>query len=160
MLSLPVMAQRLAILAILVAALVGGAFYLMSRDSAPPPAAGVAPASPQAASAGPPPALPAGFPPVYPGASLEDSRSNTITGGWQRAFVYTSKARATDLIPFYRKSLLSAGMQMMAEGAGPYGGILRAQDAPGKRSVSVEVDAPEDQPNRAARITVTVTDNK
>jgi hypothetical protein len=109
---------------------------------------------------GPPPALPEGFPPVFSGAELKDQRTAPVQGGWQRAFVYTAKAKSEEVIAFYRRALMSAGLLVMAEGGGAYGGMLRAQDQGKKRAVYVDVDAPEDKPAQTPRITVTVVDSE
>jgi hypothetical protein len=104
--------------------------------------------------------LPPGFPPTFPGSSGEGSRSKAVEGGWTRVFDYTAKGKAEDIISFYRKALTDAGLLVMAEGGGPYGGMLRAQAKDTKRSVSVDVEAPEDKPGQSPKITVSIVDSQ
>ena len=109
---------------------------------------------------GTPPALAPGFPPVFPGASLEGNRSAAVKGGWQRAFLYTAPGKAEAIIAFYRRALVGAGLLVMAEGGGTYGGMLRAQDKSAKRLIYVDVDAPEEAPNQPPKVTVTIVDTR
>jgi hypothetical protein len=52
-------------------------------------------------------------------------------------------------------------MQVMAEGGGPYGAMLRSQNEKQKRAVSVDIDAPENRPkDQPAKITVTIVDTQ
>ena len=73
-------------------------------------------------------------------------------------FHYSVTGKASDIMAHYRKELRAAGLDIMAEGAGTYGAMLRAQDKTGKRSLSVDVDAPEDSPKQAPVIKVVIFD--
>ena len=121
---------------------------------APTPIAETASKIPQ----GPAPALAPGFPPTFPDATISSNKTDAVPGGWQRVFTYSAKGKAADIISFYRKELLAAGLQMMAEGGGTYGAMLRAQDKSGKRTMSVDVDAPEDAPKQAPTVKVVIFD--
>ena len=136
--------------------ILGGAAAMRMWQARPKeqPAAEVKSKVPQ----GPAPALPPGFPPAFGGASLEGSKTDAVEGGWQRIFRYTAKAKAADIIAFYRKELRDAGYDLMAEGAGTYGAMLRAQDKSGKRALSVDIDAPEDQPKQTPAIKIVIFD--
>ena len=103
--------------------------------------------------------LPANFPPVYPGATSDGTGSDQVADSLRRAFRYTSKAKADELVSFYREQLPKFGLKIVAQGGGPYGGVVQAVDASGKRAVTVEIDAPEGSPE-PARIRVSVMDSK
>lgn len=75
-------------------------------------------------------------------------------------FDYTVQAKADEIIAFYRKELMQANLQVMAEGGGTYGGMLRAQAKNKKRAVYVDVDAPEEKPKEIPKIVVTVIDSQ
>ena len=132
----------------------GSAFFLLRDREAP---AGVPTAS---MPTGPPPALPPGFPPVFPDATPAGVRAGAVQGGWQRAFSFTTRAKAAEVIAYYRRALVAAGFQVMAEGGGTYGGMLRSQHPEQKRMVYVDVDAPEEAPSQVPKITVTVVDSQ
>jgi hypothetical protein len=103
--------------------------------------------------------LPPFAPPVYLGAVLESEASPAdIPGASQRVHIYSVKAETEKLMNFYRSELMGRGLKMTAQGGGPYGGFLQASDSSGRRTVFVEVDAPEDKPGEAAKITVRVID--
>ena len=107
---------------------------------------------------GGPPKLPLFVPPVYGGANLQSEESNEAQGSAQRIRIYSVKAPTETVLGFYRKELLSRGLKMAAQGGGPYGGFLQAADDSGRRTVFVEVDAPEDKPAEPAKITLRVLD--
>ena len=110
---------------------------------------------------GPAPPLPAGFPPLYPGATLKDVTTNSGQSGWEHGYLYTGiTAKAADIVSFYRKELPKFDMRVVAEGAGPYGAMLRAQSSDKKRLVMVDVDAPEDKPKEPAKITINILDSR
>ena len=144
--------RKCAAILVLTAALAAAGLYLLNRQPAQQKTAGI--------PTGPAPALPPGFPPTFPGSSLQGNHTNPMEGGWTRAFDYTVKAKADDIIAFYRKALTDAGLQVMAEGGGPYGGMLRAQAKDKKQAVYVDVEAPEDKPDQVPKITVTVVDSQ
>jgi hypothetical protein len=145
------MRRRAAILSGAAVVVALGLFFLTRDGSAPGSGS-------QGVPSGPAPALPPGFPPMFPGATLDANRSAAVEGGWQRSFLYTAKAKAPEIISFYRRALISAGLLIMAEGGGTYGGMLRAQDKGKKRMVYVDVDAPEEAPSQTPKITVTIVD--
>jgi hypothetical protein len=149
MVSLALMRNRKAILAVAAVLVVGGVYLFTTSVSQPG----------SGFSSGEPPPLPPGFPPVFPGAAAGASRTTPVEGGWQRQFTYTVRARAEDILVFYRGALMRAGLLVVAEGGGPYGGMLRAQDQGKKRAVYVDIDAPESAPQQIPRITLTVLDS-
>jgi hypothetical protein len=97
---------------------------------------------------------------VFPEATLTGNRTAAVEGGWQRAFIYSAKGKAAEIVAYYRRALVGGGSLVMAEGGGTYGGMLRAQDKDGKRMIYVDVEAPEDAPTQAPKITVTVIDKQ
>ena len=140
---------------VLVVLLGAGTAWLISR-----PRAGEAPvaAAVSKVPTGPAPPLAPGFPPTFPNATITSGKTDAVEGGWQRIYSYSAKGNASDIVAYYRKELRAAGFDLMAEGAGTYGAMLRAQDKSGKRSLSVDVDAPEEAPKQAPVIKVVIFD--
>ncbi len=79
--------------------------------------------------------------PVYPGSSPQGTMSSQTPEGNQSVFTFKTKDSASQVVDYYQKELISAGLQMTSRGGGDYGGVLTAEDASKSRTVVINVQS-------------------